>query len=126
MGFAADLLRGKEGEKLLAELALGYLLNREEAIEVKRDYMVAKTGNFFIEKEFKGRPSGIETSAAPHWALVSKGLVIIIETSKLKALCHGCRVVRGGDDHNSVGYLLPVSKLLHQVCLSGGDGNAHC
>jgi len=126
MSFNADLLRGRGGERLLAQLALSYLLDREQAIEVKTDYLVAKTRNFFIEKEFKGRPSGIETSSAPYWALVAGKLVIIIEASKLKALCHGCRVVRGGDDGNSVGYLLPVSKLLCQVCLLGGDGDAHC
>ena len=127
MSFNADLSRGRGGERLLAQLALSYLLDREQAIEVKTDYLVAKTGNFFIEKEFKGRPSGIETPSAPYWALVAGKLVIIIETSKLRVLCHGCRVVRGGDYHNSLGYLLPVSKLLSEFTpcgqKRGADGN---
>lgn len=117
MTFAADLLRGKEGEKLLAQLALSYLIDREQAVEVKTDYLVAKTGNFFIEKEFKGRPSGIETSPAPYWALVVGESVIIMKTSKLKAVCEGCRVARGGDGNASLGYLLPVSKLIQGLGL---------
>jgi hypothetical protein len=127
MSFAIDLLRGKQGERLLAQLALSYLLDGERAIEVKTDYLVARTGNFFVEREFKGRPSGIETSSAPYWALVAGESVIIIPSSKLRALCHGCRVVRGGDYHNSLGYLLPVSKLVSEFSpcgqKRGADGN---
>ena len=109
--FKYDLEVGQVEERWLAQLLTG------NKIEVKRDFLAHKTGNVFVEYESRGRPSGIATSMADHWAFILEDeTVIIIKTERLKAKCRerfkGGNTVSGGDSDTSMGVLLPVSLLI--------------
>jgi len=84
---------------------------QDGSVEVKGDMQVSKTGNFFIEFECSGKPSGIRSSKSDWYLLVNGNDLkeyYMIETEKLRQLVktHKCRVVRGGDDYRAKGYLL--------------------
>jgi hypothetical protein len=68
-------------------------------IEVKADSYAARTGNFAIEIESGGRPSGIATSRAAYWVLVAGAEGLLVPTPDLRALAQqGCwEVISGGD-----------------------------
>jgi len=117
--FEYDLSVGKIGEKIL-----GSILD-DSTIEVKTDFEYHKTGNFYIEYQSRGKPSGISTTKAKYWALISSrsrdlnqdsvSFFLIIETEKLKRLCkkHYYRKnVLGGDSDTSVGLLIKGFDLL--------------
>ena len=79
--FRHDLEVGQLSEKFLADL----LENR--TIEVKRDFLAAKTGNVFVEYESRGKPSGIATSTADYWAFVlDDERIIMIPRGLLKVM----------------------------------------
>lgn len=121
--FRYDLKVGNEGENLLAQLLQG------QRIEVKTDFGWHRTGNFYIEYESRGKPSGIATSEAEWYALIgiAKGItqrhvhqnglalqsvsaVFLLPKKRLKELCRRGDVrknVRGGDKNTSVGFLIP-------------------
>jgi hypothetical protein len=63
-GFEYDLKLGQERENALAQI-----LGNDSTIEVKSDRMARKTGNVFIEVESRGKPSGLSTTLADHWAI---------------------------------------------------------
>jgi hypothetical protein len=89
-------------------------------VEVKSDRLSSKTGNFFIEFECRGKPSGLNATTADYWcyfvlhyepgniANIVSYDCYIIPTDELKNLVKGCRVVNGGDDYLSKGYLLKI------------------
>lgn len=115
---------------LLGEMAEGYLgdLLSLKKIEVKMDFQTHRTGNFFIEYEYRGRPSGIETTEADYWCLIAATkeaaikrnnleslsssdvlYLVILPTAKLKAKCldiKASRSIKGGADLASKGVLL--------------------
>ena len=109
--FDLDLLDGQVAENVLANLLAG-------TIEVKTDSAVSRTGNVAVEYLCSGRPSGIRTSEAEHWAFVLNGekyqkeVIIIIRTKRLLTLLNGCRTVNGGDDGIARMHLLPVERLV--------------
>lgn len=117
--FKYDLAIGKLGEGILSELI------SDSKIEVKTDLQYHKTGNFYIEYESRGKPSGISTSEADYWALIGTNsselkkenvcFFIIIELDRLKKLCKSRyfrKRVKGGDSDTSIGLLIKGTDLL--------------
>ena len=112
--FDLDLPDGHFGEKLVAAIFA------HKKIEVKRDFLVGKTGNIVIEYESRKKPSGIAVTTADYWALVLDGegynhqVIIIIETDRLKEIAreHMGDVVKGGDNHTSLLVKIPVEELV--------------
>ena len=106
--FDLDLTEGELHEQLVKRVLTG-----QTRVEVKTDRLATTTGNIFIEYEYKGRPSGLEVSKAEYYSIVipqTKSIFMIL-TTRLKDLVKGCRVVYGGDNNMSKGYLLPVKRL---------------
>ena len=98
--FKYDLVVGQLGETLI-----GNLLSNE-TIEVKFDFGTYRTGNFYIEYESRGIPSGIATTKANYWILIAASesgqrlkssnedmqssdilYAVLISTDRLKKLC---------------------------------------
>ena len=109
--FRHDLEVGQLSEKFLANL----LENR--TIEVKRDFLAAKTGNVFVEYESRGKPSGIATSTADYWAFVlDDERIIMIPRGLLKVMAREAfeadRLATGGDSNTSRGVLVRVRELV--------------
>jgi len=128
--FDIDLKRGKVGE----EKALDILdALSESRIEVKTDYGVWKTGNFYIEYEKQDRkgdwvPSGITTTEADYWAFAFKDGAIFVETSRLKQLTakhieEGNIGFRPGNSNSagSRGVKLPLNNLTDVITSFGDD-----
>lgn len=112
--FKYDLKVGILAEKHLADILTA------KKIEVKHDLQAHKTGNTFIEYEYRGMPSGISTTEADFYAIiVSNEIIYLVETGKLKELCRGYigtnKDVRGGDIDASKGVLLPLTDLTTKI-----------
>ena len=109
--FNKDLSYGKKHEKLV--------MKSMENFELKTDRMAHKTGNVYVEFQSRGKNSGILTSKSDTWIfkIVSKGdrhlFSIHIPLTRLKKLVSkDYRVVLGGDNLTSKGYLVPFSDLI--------------
>lgn len=123
--FRADLEYGEEGENILN----GVLRNQK--IEVKRDRIAHRTGNYYFEYESHGKPSGFKTTTAGLWAIMTAdcSTTLLVETTRLveslrkfKAQCIATEqdaaetwAKRGGDGNTSVGVLIPADILIHQI-----------
>src|SRR4051812_25087656 len=81
--FDIDLKYGQESEELIKSVFGG-----EVKVEVKRDdKWPLRTGNVFVEVEYLGEPSGIETTEAEYWIHFWRpGRAFIMETKELKKL----------------------------------------
>lgn len=102
--FKQDLIKGEKGEDVVADVLVknGYkfisrnndfkydLIMEKEGhftFEVKTDDKYLETGNFFIEEESRGKPSGIEVTEANYFAIhIPNDSVWVIEVSELKEL----------------------------------------
>jgi hypothetical protein len=109
--FNKDLSYGKKHEKLV--------MKSMENFELKTDRMAHKTGNVYVEFQSRGKNSGITTSKSDTWIfkIVSKGdrhlFSIHIPLTRLKKLVSkDYRVVPGGDNLTSKGYLVPMNDLI--------------
>ena len=109
--FSKDLSYGKKHEKLV--------MKSMENFELKTDRMAHKTGNVYVEFQSRGKDSGIRTSKSDTWIfkIVSKGdrhlFSIQIPLTRLKKLVSkDYRVVPGGDNLTSRGYLVPITDLI--------------
>ena len=109
--FTKDLSYGKKHEKLV--------MKSMENFELKTDRMAHKTGNVYVEFQSRGKNSGIRTSKSDTWIfkIVSKGdrhlFSIQIPLTRLKKLVSkDYRVVPGGDNLTSRGYLVPLTDLI--------------
>ena len=109
--FSKDLSYGKKHEKLV--------MKSLEKYELKTDRMAHKTGNVYVEFKSRGKDSGISTSKSDTWIfkIVSNGdrhlFSIHIPLSRLKKLVSkDYRVVPGGDNLTSKGYLVPMTDLI--------------
>lgn len=118
--FDVSLATGLEGEELLRLIAKAYIDQGEEAVEVKNDVCSSQSGNIYIECQSRGKPSGISTSQAPHWAIVLDGpefnreIIIIIKTKRLNDICKRLKyLVSGGDSDTSLGYLVPIKTIVN-------------
>jgi hypothetical protein len=109
--FRYDLKVGQLEEKWLAELL------QSKTLEVKRDFKASQTGRVFVEFFCRGKPSGVATTEADHWAFIlNGGIVIILSTERLKALVAEAQFVgnttRGGDSNSSHGALIELERLV--------------
>ena len=109
--FTKDLSYGKKHEKLV--------MKSMENFELKTDRMAHKTGNVYVEFQSRGKDSGIRTSKSDTWIfkIVSKGdrhlFSIQIPLTRLRKLVSkDYRVVPGGDNLTSRGYLVPLTDLI--------------
>ena len=109
--FTKDLSYGKKHEKLV--------MKSMENFELKTDRMAHKTGNVYVEFQSRGKDSGIRTSKSDTWIfkIVSKGdrhlFSIQIPLTRLKKLVStDYRIVPGGDNLTSRGYLVPLTHLI--------------
>lgn len=133
MPFNSDLLLGKQYELMLldyidkdeytdVELAPNKRFvewdvkvtrgGLEAKYEVKCDRLTAKTGNFCIEYECSGHPSGINTTEANYYAyFVLHGTshdLYLIPVERIRAvISSGCKKMNGGDGYRSRFYLIP-------------------
>jgi len=115
--FQYDLKVGQLQEKWLGDLLEG------QTIEVKRDFMASQTGNVFVEFFCRGKPSGIATTKAQHWAFIlSEETVVLLPTAKLKTLARQAhkngRIICGGDSNASQGVLINVERLVQDAISS--------
>ena len=109
--FTKDLSYGKKHEKLV--------MKSMENFELKTDRMAHKTGNVYVEFQSRGKDSGIRTSKSDTWIfkIVSKGdrhlFSVQIPLTRLKKLVStDYRIVPGGDNLTSRGYLVPITDLI--------------
>ena len=109
--FTKDLSYGKKHEKLV--------MKSMENFELKTDRMAHKTGNVYVEFQSRGKDSGIRTSKSDTWIfkIVSKWdrhlFSVQIPLTRLKKLVStDYRIVPGGDNLTSRGYLVPLTDLI--------------
>ena len=110
--FTEDLKYGKRHEKLVRK-------SRED-YELKTDRLSHKTGNVFVEFESRGKESGIITSKSDIWLfkIVDKNdkhlfsIEIPLDRLRKKVYNSTYRIVRGGDNLTSKGYLVPLQDLI--------------
>jgi hypothetical protein len=84
-----------------------------KSFEIKADKLSAKTGNFCIEYECSGRPSGLATTEADYYGyfvIGEKDDCYIIPTDVLRKECVKpfVKSLRCGDGYRARAYLLPV------------------
>ncbi len=120
--FRADLEYGEEGEKILDSILT------HQKIEVKRDRMAHRTQNYFIEYQSHGKPSGINTTTAQHWALMTAdgSTTLLVQTTRLvealqkfKADCIKANIEPdttwakpGGDGNTSIAFCIEAPALI--------------
>ena len=109
--FTKDLSYGKKHEKLV--------MKSLENFELKTDRMAYKTGNVYVEFQSRGKDSGINTSKSDTWIFKIQNnkdqhlFSIHIPLTRLKKLVSkNYRVVPGGDNLTSRGYLVPLTHLI--------------
>jgi hypothetical protein len=111
-GFDKDLAWGLEKEDKFYEDVSG-------KIEIKTDRLWYKTGNVFIEVEDAGKPSGIMRTESKMYAI---GLYhpdreceiwIMIKTDLLKKIIKDFPLVKGGDNMEARGHLVPDKALFN-------------
>ena len=109
--FTKDLSYGKKHEKLV--------MKSMENFELKTDRMAHKTGNVYVEFQSRGKDSGIKVSKSDTWIFkIVNGkdthlFSVQIPLTRLKKLVNkDYRVVPGGDNLTSRGYLVPLTDLI--------------
>ena len=110
--FNKDFKYGKKHEKLV--------MKSREDYELKTDRLACKTGNVFVEFESRKKESGIKTSKADIWIfkIVDKSdkhlfsIEIPLDRLRNKVYNSTYRIVRGGDNLTSKGYLVPLQDLI--------------
>ena len=113
--FKKDLNYGKKHEKLVIESYKNY--------ELKTDRLAYKTGNIFVEFESRRKESGIKTSKSDIWIfkIVDKNdkhlfsIEIPLDRLLKKVYNSTYRIVAGGDNLTSKGYLIPLIDLV-KIC----------
>ena len=129
--FVKDLETGKVYEKKALELIQkkypkafiqdGYFLEwdiyipeLDMGVEVKSDAQYKKTGNFYVEYECNGKPSGIATTKAKYYYIYLDKLYIL-KTEDLKDKCRKYlntkKDKKGGDNMASKGIIIPINEL---------------
>ena len=113
--FRYDLEVGKRGEKVVAEMLEG------DKIEVKSEIdKWKKTRNTFVEFSSRGDLSGIAKTESKWWSINfyennKHEFAIIVDTEKLRKMVKEkgkYRIVRGGDNNTSKGFLVPIEDLI--------------
>jgi hypothetical protein len=89
-----------------------YDLECRYRIEVKRDLQAATTGNVAVEVSRDGKPSGIHTSTAMFWAIVTDAHCYLVRRSSLlNLLTEGHPQVPSGDRLATRCVLVPVVRV---------------
>jgi hypothetical protein len=92
--------------------AAGFDLLCQCRIEVKRDLQAATTGNVAIEVSRNGEASGINTSTAVWWAIITDAHCYLVRRSSLlNLLTEGHRLVPSGDRLATRCVLVPVERV---------------
>lgn len=115
--FRWDLEVGQIAERWLDEVLSG------NTIEVKRDFRTSQTGNVYVEFFCWGKPSGIATTQATHWAFVlDNETMVLLPTDRLKRIARQAYkekgAFKGGDSNASLGVLIPVERLIKDAISS--------
>ncbi|MFM7023343.1 MAG: hypothetical protein ACKOXB_10215 [Flavobacteriales bacterium] len=116
-GYYCQQIKGKHAPYDLLLTYTADTLNPTSTMEVKADFRNEGTGNYFIEKEQNGYPSGIEISKAKYWCIVSPSghtsefhKAYVIEAKDIKRLIKENNYnIKWG--HQSRGYIIPKSHL---------------
>ena len=107
-----------------------YVPEADKRLEVKFDWAVRHTENYFIETEFNKKDEngdiipvsgGIDTTQADYWVIVNHELIIFIEIEALKYILRDYRIVTLPPKKTSLGgkgYLLKKSTLLSNPYVS--------
>lgn len=111
-GWDLDLADG-----LAREGALGRLLG-DAKVEVKSQ--VECRTHVFIEYECFGKPSGIATTEAQHWAIeYAPDTWIVVPTPALRELARAAYkrygATAGGDGNNATGAVVPLAWLVNKL-----------
>ena len=112
--FRYDLEWGKRGENVVAEIVEG----DKTEVKSERDGW-SKTRNHFVEFASRGKASGIATTQAEWWTVnffLHDEFIfnITVPSIRLRHMCRNkkYRVVSGGDDNTSKGFLVPIVDLI--------------
>ena len=109
--FDLDLKFGQKCENEFQSAAQG-------TVECKADRLWCKTSNVFIEKSYKGEPSGIDVTEAKNFAVCfhvenrEHQIWLLYPTELLKKFVIGYPIKKGGDNWQSEGYIVPAKDLL--------------
>ena len=91
-----------------------YIPELDIGVEVKSDAQYKKTGNFYVEYECNGKPSGIAATKAKQYYIYLDKLYILT-TQDLKDKCRKYlntkRDKKGGDNMASKGIIIPINEL---------------
>lgn len=116
--FDVDLQFGQHWEEHIDDLFKGA---KTCEIKTERDQW-AKTGNFCIEHESWGKPSGINATTSDIWVqnFVKDGELVcslMFNTEKLRELCQQLpqRFVYGGDGKASKLQLISLQRLMKEI-----------
>ena len=108
-GFDLDLRDGQAAENKLLDI----IQSGNGLVEVKSDQMARRTGNVYVETEYRGQPSGITSTEADWWAIeVDDDVFVLMKTERLRELAGRFRLAPGGDNDWSRGRLVPVGRLV--------------
>jgi hypothetical protein len=91
------------------------LVGQSDAIEIKHDYQTVETGNVFIEFESRGKKSGILTTKSDWYIFKIDPILLIAPTSWITTFMESYRIVSGGDDYTSNGYLVPIKDFFNYL-----------
>ena len=101
-----------------------YVPEVDKRLEVKFDWAVRKTGNYFIETEFNEKDEngdiipvscGIDTTNADYWVIVDSEVIIVIATESLKYILRDYKAVTLPPKKTSLGgrgYLIRKADLI--------------
>lgn len=101
-----------------------YIPEVDKRLEVKFDWAVRHTENYFIETEFNKQDEngdiipvscGIDTTTADYWVIVDHEVILIIEIETLRYILRDYRIVTLPPKKTSLGgkgYLIKKSTLL--------------
>ena len=92
-----------------------YVPETDMKIEVKQDKKSNYSGNFVVETEFNGKPSGISTTEADYWVLYDGSCFIWITPDRLTQVTTGLRQVTftgRGDDKPKRAYLVKKEAIM--------------
>lgn len=133
--FERDLQRGHEKEEMMLRITRAkypkayqvqglykpgdiFIPEINKLIEVKYDPMSDKTGNYFIETECNGEPSGLSTTQSDYWAIFDDRFLVWTTPETIKLITRENHLTikffgnRINGETDVRGYLIPKAKLM--------------
>jgi len=86
--------------------------------EIKHDFMSQRTGNFVVEAECRGRPSGISSTEASHWIFVTRDGVFLVPVESIQREIAGKtykKFVEGGDSGSRTKMYVFALEILQKI-----------